>query len=295
MKFFLAPESNTIIVSGRDAKRYLHNRTTININELREGVVRQSLVLSPNGRVEASFFVSKINDESFLIIFDSLDVEKRDEVVKSIFRFKVADQVSWSEVLGKRLEIYSQIDDSEVDSFFTNSANAKIIIDLGFKKILLGDIKEDIGSGDTISTNIGVMFGYPTFGIDFDEKTIASDLPFDIFFSPNKGCYPGQEVVEMATARGRPNKRLSFLRSKDRFAVGASIQAGSEIKNSQGEKIGSCSSAVLNEENYLCAIGFLKNQEHDKERQVEVFIDNISLVESPFEFNPKNYRIKFLD
>lgn len=80
----------------------------------------------------------------------------------------------------------------------------------------------------------------PRAGSEISEKVIAPELPIENHVAFNKGCYTGQEVVEMATTRGRPNRKLVRL-----FAEGEHAPApGDEVVYESGEHAGKSCGAV---------------------------------------------------
>jgi len=79
------------------------------------------------------------------------------------------------------------------------------------------------------------------FGVDVDEKTLAAEVALDESVSFKKGCYPGQEVVEMSISRGRPNRSLELFTTKAKVVVGSEVQAGEK-------SVGKITSAVYLED-----------------------------------------------
>jgi aminomethyltransferase len=77
----------------------------------------------------------------------------------------------------------------------------------------------------------------------------------------NKGCYAGQEVVEMATARGRPNRQLV------KFSVpGREVTAGSKLStdNSKAAAGEVTSSVYLPQDNRSLILALVKTSELEK-------------------------------
>ena len=75
-----------------------------------------------------------------------------------------------------------------------------------------------------------IVAGWPVSGVDYDEDTmiLAAGLSSGVAF--NKGCYPGQEVVERATAIGASPKKLVTIEFERSPRVPGSIQVeGKEV------------------------------------------------------------------
>src|SRR5262250_2193789 len=87
--------------------------------------------------------------------------------------------------------------------------------------------------------------GIPRYGADFAEDTLPLEAGLLNAISFNKGCYPGQEIVERARSRGHVNWKLVGV-SLD--AVGPPppgeklLAGGREV----GEVTSTCFSPLLN-------------------------------------------------
>ena len=84
-----------------------------------------------------------------------------------------------------------------------------------------------------------VALGVPLFGRDLDEETVPLEGGLDHALSFDKGCYVGQEVVAMATFRGRVLWNLVRLQ-----VDGAPPALGSGIDPKRGHKRGRVTSAA---------------------------------------------------
>ena len=83
-----------------------------------------------------------------------------------------------------------------------------------------------------------VALGVPLAGRDFEEETNPLEAGLDAQISFDKGCYVGQEVIAMATYRGRVQWNLVRLE-----AAGAPPAIGSALEPARGGK-GRVTSAV---------------------------------------------------
>jgi folate-binding protein YgfZ len=82
-----------------------------------------------------------------------------------------------------------------------------------------------------------IALGVPRFGADLDEETTPIEAGLDRMISFGKGCYVGQEVVAMATYRGRVAWNLV------RLEVAGAAPVGSKLEPARGGK-GRVTSAV---------------------------------------------------
>lgn len=84
-----------------------------------------------------------------------------------------------------------------------------------------------------------VALGVPLFGRDLDDETVPLEGGLDRAISFDKGCYVGQEVVAMATFRGRVTWNLVRLQVQ-----GAPPALGSLLDPKRAGKRGRVTSAV---------------------------------------------------
>ena len=276
-------------ISGIDAERYLQGRITQDVKKLTPGEGAQSLLLSPQGKVRGLFTLLR-NEDSFLLILDrGLEKEHAAEFVESLLMFKVADQLE-VENLSSSLSLISvqgqecrdalartgfgklpegrfshcrgEVDGLSVTMLHSHRGpftSFDILLDRSDCDKFIASIRTAKGSqlarGSENARNLLRLVSLiPEYGIDLDEKVSATDIPIDNLVSFEKGCYAGQEVVEMSIARGRPNRRLQL------FEAEKPISQGAELNLVGAEKpLGRITTSVeLPSRNICFAIGFLK-------------------------------------
>jgi tRNA-modifying protein YgfZ len=96
-------------------------------------------------------------------------------------------------------------------------------------------------AGDTWET-ARIANGWPRWGVDMDESTLAQEASLDRFnaISFDKGCYTGQETVARVHFRGHVNR---YLR-RARFHAGDGVPRGAQLYD--GEKhVGDVRSAAI--------------------------------------------------
>jgi folate-binding protein YgfZ len=216
-------------ITGPDAIRYLQGRCTQNIKTISNGEARWSFILSPQGKIEGKFYL-RITDDGCLIVVDVVSKEAREEFLTSLFRFKVADQV-FAEDLSESHQVmtfFSMDSISETitsklpENFYFPSLISRgslncldVVIEKG-STYDLSFLQEDCDEVDAAHfERMRIEAGFPLQEKDITSSIFAPDLPLDTYVSFNKGCYAGQEVVEMATARGRPNRVFVKIEGSD--------------------------------------------------------------------------------
>lgn len=260
-------------ISGADAVRYLHGRVTQNIKSLEPGRTARSLVITPQGKIQGQFQIYR-EPGSLLIISDPLSTkEAADNFLGALLQFKVADDVT-AEDLSDTLEVYSAIGPNAEALAKKISPDPKNILPRAWGKLPGFDILSAPGTGtahvaaqvaDPLALEmIRISEKVPRMEIDLSEKILGPEIDVGELVSFDKGCYAGQEVVEMATARGRPNRMLGVFEGSSSGELPAS---GTEIftEGEPGKSAGWLTSSVaFPSEKKFRALGFLKTAALDE-------------------------------
>lgn len=261
------------LVSGRDAERYLQGRVTQDLKSFKDHEARHSFIISPQGKVEGKFIVSK-NNEGYLIAFEAVDTVQLEDVKKSLLRFKVADDVVVSDmpICFKILTFYS---DSALDEFIDKVSSLGLdfwVVKRGALfclDILTDDIEAVKNQIASLSIEVKLVSYsdydlarikafYPIFSTEVVEGVLAPDFKLDQYVSFKKGCYAGQEVVEMSIARGRPNRCLVSMEIDGNCGV---VEDKTLFDSSKEKEIGFITSYGFDEDsNKTYCLGFLKTK-----------------------------------
>lgn len=239
------------LISGADAERYLHGRITQNVKGLRPGAGAWSLVLSPQGRIFGQFILARVTG-GFLLVSDPIPDEN--ELLAAILQFRVSDDVQVQslsanyrvkQVFGSKRET---LIGSFENSFVFESKLGELSSTFVVTPLAAGfNLPPEVPcAGEDFYQLLRLKAGIPQFGPDLNEKVLGPETEVTDLVSFNKGCYAGQEVVEMATARGRPNRRfVRFQISGDT----SECAAGTEVKNAEGAVSGVITSCIYSPEN----------------------------------------------
>lgn len=267
------PPFGLVQISGPDAERYLHGRISQDVKKLPALHAARSLVLTPQGRVLGQFFIYRRGPADFICASDPLKTgAEAEDFVHALLQFKVADQLTGRSI------------DSEYSRYLLIGTNAGKLAanlpgdaaafpaDLGatpaiqilaplasnaaVREKLAAAGAQEIGRDEFES--LAVIGGFPLYGCDITEKTLAPELNLDPLVSFNKGCYAGQEVVEMAAARGRANRRLKQLKAAGRHE----IATGAELTCPDGPGGGVVTSSAFDPaSNSTYVLAYLKSAE----------------------------------
>ena len=83
-----------------------------------------------------------------------------------------------------------------------------------------------------------IQAGIPRYGAELDEETLPLEAGLLNALSFNKGCYPGQEIIERARSRGHVNWKLAGL-----VVDGGTPPARGEKLVREGKEVGEVTSA----------------------------------------------------
>jgi folate-binding protein YgfZ len=80
-------------------------------------------------------------------------------------------------------------------------------------------------------TEAALLAGWPRWGVDINSTNLILEGPFAPYVSRDKGCYPGQEIVERVFTYGNVAKKLVGLKVPHGIGVaeGAGVYAGNEV------------------------------------------------------------------
>lgn len=245
------PQYSVFKVTGPDATRYLNGRATQDLKDVPEGEVRSSYLLSPQGKVQGKFYFGQLGGTYYLIL-EGFDAE---QFIEDLFRFKVADQVDIEAVIEKAELVIG-------DSLGVSDGQVKKLSPKGFAlnpNVLstpsVITVGADSKSPKEIDANEAskhfIESCEPRVECEINSGTIVTDLPLEKFVSFNKGCYAGQEVVERATAKGRPNKKLIKLSSTSPLTKGQKVLLDQQ-------KVGAITSVAQAEESLWIALALVK-------------------------------------
>jgi len=275
----VGPTSRPVLrIGGGDAERYLHGRITQNVKALRRGDGARSLLLTPQGRIQGHFVVLK-EENHFLLISDP--VLDRETLVSALLQFKVADDVVLEDLsdeyhsfvlLGPDSTLvipelsalspgpYTHTQLEKFDAHvYRESYGSVIAYTLLVPRERSPQIVEALAAApasESFLEMLRVSVGRPRMERDLSEKVLAPEIELADLVSFNKGCYTGQEVVEMATARGRPNRFLTRLEARSAYAPKAEAEV---FSSTDLEKpCGTLSSVCTLPSEKVCALAFLK-------------------------------------
>lgn len=211
----LAPEKAEIVwFSGEDAERFLNDLISQEIADLPEGESRRSFLLSPQGKLDFMFWVTRSGDRLGLII----EGGRGEELANALSRYRIRVNVDIT---------------VETASLIVGEAQGVDVSWEGVPRfVATGAPSHPVMSGADYES-LRLSAGEPRWGTDVDGSTIphesglvAVSVDFD------KGCFLGQELVARIDSRGANTPRK--LR---RLVIDGSVAAG-DVLVVEGKEVG---------------------------------------------------------
>ena len=229
---------------GTESVQFLNGLVSNDVKTLAPGKGMRAAFLTPHGKVRALCRVLNLGQE-FLVINDPQTHSKVFGYVSPFTHagdFKVEDvsekyrllsvQGPQSHLVMKEVcfEPVPQLD--EHDWFETLIAGQRALVvrstrtgESGFDIFVAEPAMTDVWDfillkgrfhslspiGLRAADSLRIEAGIPVYGVDVDETNMLLETGLADAVSFNKGCYPGQEAVAMATYRGHISKKLSGL------------------------------------------------------------------------------------
>ena len=184
-----------IRVSGPDARAFLHNLLTQDVETLAPGDLRFGALLSPPGRLLFDLFLW---GEDEAVVLD-VAADQRDALMQrlSMYRLRAKVEIAADDRAGLR-----RLAGRGADGFAADPRTPA----LG-GRTLGGAIRADADRG-RLATPTAWRSACPTRPLDADDKTYPIEANFDLLngIDFQKGCFVGQETTSRMKRRGAIKK-----------------------------------------------------------------------------------------
>lgn len=229
-------ERGVLAVSGPDAEDFLQGQLSQDIAGLANGQSAWSLILQPQGRIDAFVRVTRQAGDRFVLDTDG----PLEQVVARLQRFMLRTDVNLDPLDWQCISVRGP-----------GSGEAAVSGEV-IGPVPTGGI-DVLGPAPTVSEDVPrisaealevhrIRAGFPRMGVDIDHRTIPAEaevVPFTVSFT--KGCFTGQELVARMDSRGSTAPR--YLRMLA-FQGRAELAGGDQITNAEGADVGTVTSAA---------------------------------------------------
>jgi folate-binding protein YgfZ len=189
-----ALDRDVVVVRGPDAATYLQGQLSQDVAALDVGASAFSLLLQPQGKVDAWVRVTRLADDAFAL---DVDAGWGEHVLARLKRFLL------------RVKVDLEVVDWPVTAVLDGAGPVpdgawQVVAELGGGGVDL--LNAGIPEGATVVADyddLRIRAGVPRMGRELDESTIPAAAGIvDRSVSFTKGCYTGQELVARIDSRG---------------------------------------------------------------------------------------------
>ncbi|CAO4139314.1 tRNA-modifying protein YgfZ [Methylorubrum aminovorans] len=239
MPIALLPDRAVVAVSGPDALPFLQGILTCNVETLPEGEARLGALLTPQGKIQFDFLVSRAGDGFRL----DVAAERVPDLVKrlGLYRLRAKVTIAADPTLGVAVAWAKDGSLAETAAETVRVRDGRLPA-LGERLYFAeGAFSADATEADYHAHRIGL--GVPEGGRDF---AFSDAFPHEALMDQlggvdfKKGCYVGQEVVSRMQHRGTARTRILPIVYRDGPAPepGTEVTAGARSLGVTGSRAG---------------------------------------------------------
>ena len=214
-------ERDVVSVSGEEATTYLQGQISQDVLSLAEGASAWSLILQPQGKVDAWFRITKTGADSYLL---DVDPGFGETLLARLKRFKLRTKADL-ELSTWTLHAYADTDAVSVDAPIVAPSASGTGIDVIGPELAAPEV--ETSSADAYLRR-RILSGVPAMGSELGESTIPAEARIvDRSVSFTKGCYTGQELVARVDSRGdNTPRRLRVVSGVGPIPESTSLESG---------------------------------------------------------------------
>lgn len=241
--------------SGDDAKTFLQNQLTSDVNHLETGSIQHSSWCSPKGRMLASFVLYRRDAGYVALLSADLQefIRKRLQIYVLRSSVKISNRSADHELIGlsgPQAEAALQSAGLPIPSgpMQTATANNITVLRLAETRYILVIASEAAGSAwNALSTHakaagpaawqwLDIQAGFPLITEATKEAFVPQMANLDKIggVSFHKGCYPGQEVVARTQYLGKVKRHLYRFHASSPIVPGMQVSAAESPEHACG-------------------------------------------------------------
>lgn len=244
-------ERSVLAVSGPDAEDFLQGQLSQDIAALDPGQSAWSLILQPQGRIDAFVRVTRQAADRFVLDTDG----PLEQVVARLKRFMLRTDVALEPLDWECIAVRGP---GAVEAVVSGEIVAAVPtggVDVLGPRLA---VPEDVPAIDPEALEAHrIRCGFPRMGVDIDDRTIPAEAEIvDFTVSFTKGCFTGQELVARMDSRGSSAPRyLRLLTVEERVG----LAGGEPIADAGGAEIGAVTSTAWDAmAGATVALGYIK-------------------------------------
>lgn len=194
----------SVRVYGNDAADFLHRVTTANFKTLAVGEKLSGVICAGNSKMISQFEGLRTKEEEFLLLVHDFLLERTLAQLEAM-------HFSENVVIEKAGSSFWLTSKQEITE--TKGESAALAVAYCVPGYVLGAVPSSLDLPRFHFDRIGALVPWPDLDWTIEHFALESGvLPW---LDRNKGCYPGQEVVEKSLNLGHPARILVALESSD--------------------------------------------------------------------------------
>jgi tRNA-modifying protein YgfZ len=285
-------------VEGRDATKWLHKIVTANVEKLQAGHGAHSALLDAKGHFVAEFILMRDGDAYNILV----EPDAREILYNALRRYIIREKVTLTDV-SAQWECFTFIGNESANlaervfhvqapndlyAWSAGDFSVRVIRTmrarvLAFEVLAPKDAAQRFADAlrdvphlsDELLEILRIEAGLPKWGVDFDNTTLALEIPDVMQIRVDQGCYVGQEVVARIVHRGHVNRYLRGLMDSDVL-----FKRGDVIRFENAE-VGTVTSAAHSPTLGNIALSYVR-REVEIGAYVQINEANARMVELPF-------------
>lgn len=263
----------SFMVTGEDATKFLQGQLTNDISLLDNHPFQHSAYLNNKGRILASLWIKKTDDNKYYVIISKDLIDKVVSKLKMyVLRSKVVIEKSQLDI------VFNDVSEAANENVITNFA-----ISTGYFITLMNPIEKPAANLDNEVYNLApfkhylINNGIPIIYAETTEQLIPQHVNFDEIGGLNftKGCYLGQEIVARMHYLGKSKRKMYHFSTPGEVKVGQAV-VSPKLNN---QEVGIVVDIVKQEINYIGLVSLqndcIDSAFLDKQNQHQLIITEI--------------------
>lgn len=212
---YFKPDDFAILqLAGPDAKKFLQNYTTNDVNLLANGQAQFTCFLNRKGTLVATALLWKINEHDYLFLLEAAKLAALSEHLKTFLLFSDCELKD----LSCSYDYFIVIGPKEIPSpnlghvsEYYQLRTGQILIPKNESQVFESSLELNLHTLLTLN-DLRVWAAIPKDGVDIRDAQLVHEMGLDLsHVNFNKGCYLGQETVARVQSRGHVNKIFAQL------------------------------------------------------------------------------------
>lgn len=262
-------QQSLIQVQGEDAASFLHNQLSNDVERLKQGEARYAAYCTPKGRMLASIYYWKNDQDIFLQCSATLQpaLQKRLQMFVMRAKAKLEDVTEKFAILGLSgvraqaflqkyfAQLPTEVNQALISKTGTLIRRSDAFGQARYQWVISSSVLKELN--DALQTELqivepqiwrlgDILAGIPEVREQTKEQFVPQMVNFELIGGVNfkKGCYPGQEIVARSQYLGKLKRRMAIAKI-DATEVTMATEVFSENDPSQP-----CG-MIVNAENYF--------------------------------------------